>query len=184
MLDSWNHTVYSLFILASFTYKYASKGFFFHIFFMAWLLVYVSCWIILYSVDIPESIYLFNYGKNLGCLLFKKKFLGGYSWFTILCYLGYFQVWRDYESVQFSSVHSLSRVQLFATPWIAAREASLSITNSQSSLRHTSIESVMPCSHLILGHPLLLLPLIPPSIRVFQWVNSSHDGAKVLELQL
>ena len=69
-------------------------------------------------------------------------------------------------SVQFSSVQSLSRVQLFATPWIAARHASLSITNSRSSLRLTSIESVMPSSHLILCC-LLLLPPIPPSIRVF-----------------
>ena len=68
---------------------------------------------------------------------------------------------------QFSSVQSLSRVQLFATPWITACQASLSITISQSSLRLTSIESVMPSSHLILQHPLLLLPPIPPSIRVF-----------------
>ena len=67
----------------------------------------------------------------------------------------------------FSSVQSLSRVRLFMTPWIAARQASLSITNSQSSLRLTSIESVMPSSHLILCRPLLLLPSIPPSIRVF-----------------
>ena len=67
---------------------------------------------------------------------------------------------------QFSSVQSLIRVQLFATPWIAARQASLSITNSRSSLRLTSIESVMPSSHLILCHPLLLLPPIPPSILV------------------
>jgi len=69
--------------------------------------------------------------------------------------------------LQFSSVQSLSHVRLFATPWIAARQASLSITNSWSSLRLTSIESVMPSSHLILCHPLLLLPPIPPSIRVF-----------------
>ena len=66
-----------------------------------------------------------------------------------------------------SSVQSLSHVWLFATPWIAARQASLSITNSRSSLRLMSIESVMPFSHLILCHPLLLLPPIPPSIRVF-----------------
>ena len=66
-----------------------------------------------------------------------------------------------------SSVQSPSRVRLFATPWIAARQASLSITNSQSSLRLTSIESVMPSSHLILCRPLLLLPPIPPSIRLF-----------------
>ena len=70
-------------------------------------------------------------------------------------------------SVQFSSVQSLSCVQLFATPWIAAHQASLSITNSRSSLRFMSIESVMPSSHLILGRPLLLLPPIPPSSRVF-----------------
>ena len=69
--------------------------------------------------------------------------------------------------LQFSSVQSLSRVRPFATPWIAARQASLSITNSWSSLRLTSIESVMPSSHLILCRPLLLLPPIPPSIRVF-----------------
>ena len=69
--------------------------------------------------------------------------------------------------IQFSSVQSLSRVRLFVTPWIAARQASLSITNSPSSLKFISIESVMPSSHLILCHPLLLLPLIPPSIRVF-----------------
>ena len=72
-----------------------------------------------------------------------------------------------WESLSISSVQSLSRVQLFATPWIAAHQASLSITNSQSSLRLTSIESVMPSIHLILCHPLLLLPSIFPSIRVF-----------------
>ena len=69
--------------------------------------------------------------------------------------------------IQFSSVQSLSRVRLFATPWIAARQASLSITNSRSSLRLTSIKSVMPSSHLILCRPLFLLPPVPPSIRVF-----------------
>ena len=65
------------------------------------------------------------------------------------------------------SVQLLSLVQLFVTPWISARQASLSITNSWSSLKRMSIESVMPFSHLILCHPLLLLPPIPPSIRVF-----------------
>ena len=69
-------------------------------------------------------------------------------------------------SVQFSSFQSLNRVRLFATPWIAACQASLSITNSWSSLRFTSIESVMSSSHLIICRPLLLLPPIPPSIRV------------------
>ena len=67
----------------------------------------------------------------------------------------------------FSSIQSLSCVWLFATPWIAACQASLSITNSWSSLRLMSIESVMPSSHLILCLPLLLLPPIPPSIRDF-----------------
>ena len=71
------------------------------------------------------------------------------------------------DTPQFSSVQSLSRVRLFVTPWIAARQASLSITISRSSFRLTSIESVMPSSHLILGRPLLLLPPISPSIRVF-----------------
>ena len=70
-------------------------------------------------------------------------------------------------SDQIRSDQSLSRVWLFATSWIAARQASLSITNSRSSLRLTSIESVMPSSHLILCRPLLLLPPIPPSIKVF-----------------
>ena len=73
----------------------------------------------------------------------------------------------DVKMTQFSSVQSLSRVQVFATPWTAARQASLSITNSRSSLRLTSIESVMPSSHLILCRPLLLLPPLAPSIRVF-----------------
>ena len=72
-----------------------------------------------------------------------------------------------YASVQFNSVQLLSRVQLFATPWITAYQASLSITNSQSLPKLRSIESVMPSSHVILCRPLLLLPPIPPSIRVF-----------------
>ena len=75
---------------------------------------------------------------------------------------------------QIRSDQSLSRVRLFATPWIAARQASLSITNSQSSLRLTCIESVMPSSHLILCHPLLLLPPILPSIWVFSNESTLH----------
>ena len=75
---------------------------------------------------------------------------------------GYYLIYSGSGSVQ-----SLSRAWLFATPWIAACQASLSITNSRSSLRLTSIESVMPSSHLNFCHPLLLLPPIPPSIRVF-----------------
>ena len=79
--------------------------------------------------------------------------------------------WRSLSvllsSVQLSSVQSLSRVRLFATPWTTARQASLSITNSWSSLTLTSIKSVMPSSHLILCRPLFLLSPVPPSIRVF-----------------
>ena len=72
------------------------------------------------------------------------------------------------------SVQSLSRVRLFATPWVTACQASLSITNSRSSLRLTSIESAMPSSHLILCRPLLLRPPIPPSIRVFSNESTLH----------
>ena len=75
--------------------------------------------------------------------------------------------------VQFSSVQSLSRVRLFATPWITARQASLSITNSWSSLRLRSMESVMPSSYLILCRPLLLLSIFP-SIRVFSNESALH----------
>ena len=78
------------------------------------------------------------------------------------------------RNIQFRSVQSLSRVRLFATPWIAAHQASLSITNSQNSLRLMSIKSVMPSSHLILCRPLLLLPPIPPSIRVFSNESTLH----------
>ena len=76
-----------------------------------------------------------------------------------------FPTWN--QSIQFNSVQSLSRVWPFAISWIAAHQDSLSITNTWSSLRLTSIESVMPSSHLILCRPLLLLPPIPHSIRVF-----------------
>ena len=77
-------------------------------------------------------------------------------------------------SIIFSSVHLLSRVWLFVTPWIAAHQASLSITITWSSLNLTSIRLVMPSSHLILCHPILLLPPIPPSIRVFSNESTLH----------
>ena len=83
---------------------------------------------------------------------------GFYRGLLLKCYI---------MQVQFSSIQLLSRVRLFATPWISAHQASLSITNSQSLLKLMPIESVMPSSHLILCHPLLLLPPIPPRIRVF-----------------
>ena len=82
-------------------------------------------------------------------------------------------VWRTLlPSV--SSVQSLRRVWLFAIPWTAARQASLSITNSQSLPKPMSIESVMPSNHLILCHPLLLLPSIFPNIRVFSNESALH----------
>ena len=87
--------------------------------------------------------------------------------------LSIFYKWQMVVIKIFSSVQSLSRVRLFATPWIAARQASLSITNSQSSHRLMSIESVMPSSHLILCRPLLLLSPIRPSIRVFSYTVSN-----------
>ena len=75
---------------------------------------------------------------------------------------------------QFSSDQLLSRVRLFATPWVTACQASLSITNSRSSPKLMCIESVMPSNHLIICHPLLLLPSIPPSIRVFSNESTLH----------
>ena len=79
---------------------------------------------------------------------------------------------------QFSSVQSLSLVQFFVTPWITARQTSLSITNSWSSLKFMSIESVMLSSHLIICHPLILLPPIPPIIRVFYNESTLHIGGQ------
>ena len=78
------------------------------------------------------------------------------------------------NSVQFSSVQLLSPVRLFANPWITALQAFPPITNSRSSLKLTSIQSVMQSSHLILCHPFLLLPPIPPSIRVFSIESILH----------
>ena len=89
----------------------------------------------------------------------------------LLAFLSLFFSYKETFSlmltIQFSSVQLLSRIRLFATPWIAARQASLSITNSRSSLRLTSIESVMPSSHLILCHLLFLLPQSLPASESF-----------------
>ena len=103
-------------------------------------------------------------GKNTGVVAIT--FSRGSSWLRDQTQVSsiagrFFTIWAT------RSDQSLSRVRLFASPWIAARQASLSIINSRSSLRLTSIESVMPSSHLIVCRPLLLLPPIPPSIRVF-----------------
>ena len=89
----------------------------------------------------------------------------------------FFENWQ-----QFSSVQSLSRAQLFVTPWTAARQASLSITNSRSLLKLMSIESVMSSNHLILCHPLLLLPSIFPSIRYSQLASLSLGKWKMTQV--
>ena len=83
-------------------------------------------------------------------------------------------VWTFFDYFQFSSVQSLSRVWLFVTPWTAAHQASVSITNSQSLLKLMSIESVMPFNHLVLCHPLLLPPSIFRSIRLFSNESVLH----------
>ena len=116
------------------------------------------------------------------------------------CVLDYFRLWelemwiryrlwsetvkthgKQYRSVQFSSV--AQPCPIFAIPWITACQASRSITNSWGLLKLMAIESVRPSSHLILCRPLLLLPPVPSSIRVFQWVNPLHEVAKVLQFQ-
>ena len=123
-----------------------------------------------------QIIYIFSYRKNITltsfvwCLLGANHGEGNGNCCLILLIYSYNYIaylWNYIVNIQFSSVQSLSWIRLFVTPWIAARQASLSITISRNSLRLTSIESVMPSSHLILCRPLLLLPPIPPSIRVF-----------------
>ena len=109
------------------------------------------------------------------CLITKTKM--AHSWWPV-------KNGRKFSHMSLIPVQSIHRVQLFATPWTTARQASLSITNSQSSPKPMSIESVVPSNHLILCHPLLLLLSIFPSIRVFKWVISLHQVAKILEFQL
>ena len=92
--------------------------------------------------------------------------------------MNYNSVLKEESQIVFSSIQSLSRVRLFATPWTAACQASLSITNSQSSPKPMSIKSVMPSNHLILCRPLLFLPSIFPSIRVF-----SNESAHCIRWQ-
>ena len=121
----------------------------------------------IYSLDV--FLFLFGTMSNSNCC-FLTCIQASQETGQVVCYSHLFQNFPQLDnnfSFQFSSVQSLSYVRLFVTPWIAARQASLSITNSRSSPRLKSIESVMPSSHLILCRPLLLLPPIPPSIRVF-----------------
>ena len=116
-----------------------------------------------------------NSTDNVNVLSLKLG--GGFTGIDfIICFIIYIYstIFLSIYQVDHSSVQSLSRVRLFATPWIAARQASLSITNSRSSPKLISIESVMPSSHLILWRPLFLLPPIPPSIRVFSNESTLH----------
>ena len=93
-------------------------------------------------------------------------------WIDILSSVSHSTSYDKTKDIQFSSVQSLSCVRLPATPWIAARQASLFITIPQSSLRLTSIKSMIPSSHVILSRPLLLLPQTPPSIRLFTYESA------------
>ena len=93
-------------------------------------------------------------------------------------YLFFFRSLPNILNSTFSPVQLLSCVRLFAIPWAAACQAFLSITNSQSLLKLMSIELVLPSNHLILCHPLLLLPPIPPSIRVFSNESTPHEVPK------
>ena len=111
-----------------------------------------------------QKVFLCNMSSQIHTLCFGDFWHWAFHWG---CFQNLSHPSQWFNVFQFSSVQSLSRVWLFATPWITARQASLSITNSWSSLKLMSIESVMPSSHLILCRPLLLLPPIPPSIRVF-----------------
>ena len=106
------------------------------------------------------------------------------SWRCLEYTMLYIYILISHPLIMFSSVQSLSHVQLFATPWTAARQASLSITNSRSFLKLMSIESVVPSNHLILSPPSPPALNLPQHQGVFQWVSSSHQVARVLELQL
>ena len=109
-----------------------------------------------------------NYSSLGKCMWFHSYALIFLKCFNhLICFLKHHLVKVTSLTDSVQSVQSLSRVQLFASPWTAARQASLSITNSQSLPKPMSFESVMPSNHLILCRPLLLLPLIFPSIRVF-----------------
>ena len=131
------------------------------------------------SIQILSSVlysFFFSFWNNQ-LLYLSYLFLIHYCFLSLILSSFHYIYWLEVLSLrilQFSSVQLLSHVQLFVTPWIAARQASLSITNSRSSLKLTSIESVIPSSHLILCHPLFLLPPIPPSIRVFSNESTLH----------
>ena len=185
----------------------------FHSFFFLWL-IFSVCVCVSVSLCLWVCITTFlshlSVNRYLGCFhvlaivnsgrfLFFPKVKGSKSgpsfservdFFSVVIYKFPFTNWTlsslysFFGSVQFSSVQPHSHVWLFATPWVAARQASLSITNSRSSLKLTCIELVMPFSHLILCCPLPPAPNPSQHQSLFQWVNSLHEVAKVLEFQL
>ena len=118
------------------------------------------------SKEVEYELYEFILLLVFNSVFLKFSFIFPLLYWTFL-FSNKMYVQSELRVFQFRSVQLLSRVQLFATPWNAACQASLSITNSQSSFKLTSIESVIPSNHLILCHPLLLLPSIFPSIRAF-----------------
>ena len=143
----------------------------YHFILLTWILCWFPCLITTFSThsnSLPHRISICSSPQAHSRPLFSAYMITGCSLVSTI----------------FSSVQLLSRVWLFATPWTAARQASLSITNSWSLPKPMSIESVMPSSHLILCRPLLLLPHPSQHQGLFQWVNSSHEVAKVLECQL
>ena len=150
----------------------SSERFFFFLIFKMWFILWEQIEMrnnhehIFYNTDLLMAkcsqklkTYIYRKTSVLDSLTFSLMT----SKLSIACYLASI----FFNNNKFSSVHSLSRVQLLETLWTAAHQSSLSITNSQSPPKPMSIESVMPSNHLILCHPLLLLPPIPPSIRVF-----------------
>ena len=127
---------------------------------------YWSKWVLSQALRIPFckcTMFFFSFFLLLLQIVQQWPYPDSHYWNQI----DYILCSRRWRSSQFSSVQSLSRVRVFVTPWIAAHQASLSIINSLSLLKLISIKSVMPSRHLILCRPLLLLPPIPPRIRVF-----------------
>ena len=140
---------------------------------MYYISLFLGCAVIIGYRTVVYWGELIGYQQQQTVKAIKQWVLGVYSKYSnaiskVICKLYYkYQISIYHIWGRFSSVQSLSRVWLFATAWIAARQASLSITNSRSSLRLTSIESVMPSSHLILCLPLLLLPQSLPASESF-----------------
>ena len=131
---------------------------------------YIMRQVILYFcfIRIPENVYMVNIWESIKCHICKKiKMMGKRNYILKFNNTYIKSLFLAFWISASQSVHSLSHIRLFVTPWTAACQASLSITNSQSLFKLTSIELVMPSNHLILCHPLLLLPSIFPSIRVF-----------------